>query len=158
MADLLVTVDFEPLWIPSNSLIDIASNSVQVQASLTNNTADVLAMTRPTILIPGVNLVGLVSMEIHQTFKNPGVATLGIFEVRATVMIGAWRVYNSYLDVVYATNPRGTGVLFIPRSINFPSHPERCKYLNSSLERRERLHTVECHPRHQKQFFHWRIL
>ena len=82
MADLLVTVDFEPLWIPSNSLIDIASNSVQVQASLTNNTADVLAMTRPTILIPGVNLVGLVSMEIHQTFKNPGIATLGIFEVR----------------------------------------------------------------------------
>ena len=82
MADLLVTVDFEPLWIPSNSLIDIASNSVQVQASLTNNTADVQAMTRPTILIPGVNLVGLVSMEIHQTFKNPGVATLGIFEVR----------------------------------------------------------------------------
>ncbi len=82
LADLLVTVDFEPLLVPPNSLTDITSNSVQVLASMTNNTEDVLAMTRPTILIPGVNLVGLVSMEIHQTFKNPGVATLGIFEVR----------------------------------------------------------------------------
>ncbi len=57
---------------------------------MTNNTEDVLAMTRPTILIPGVNLVGLVSMEIHQTFKNPGVATLGIFEVRRQIPMAHW--------------------------------------------------------------------
>lgn len=79
--DLLVTVDFGALMIPSDSTIDIASNSIQVMVGMTNNTAEVLAMTRPTVLIPGVNMVGMVYMEIHQTFENPGVATLGIFEV-----------------------------------------------------------------------------
>lgn len=80
--DLLVTVDFDALSIPSDSLLSIASNSIQVRVTMTNDTDDVLAMTRPTILIPGINMVGLVSMEVHQTFKYPEVATLGIFEVR----------------------------------------------------------------------------
>ena len=79
--DLLITVDFNALEILSNSTTDIALNSMQVMVRMTNNTDDVLAMTRPTILIPGVNMVGLVSMEIHQTYTNPGVATLGIFLV-----------------------------------------------------------------------------
>lgn len=66
---------------PVDSIVDIASNSIQVMVTMTNNTADVVAMTTPTILVPGVNLVGLVSMEVHQTFTNPGMATLGLFEV-----------------------------------------------------------------------------
>lgn len=80
--DLLITVDFDALGIPSNSTTNIALNSIQVMVRMTNDTADVLDMTRPTVLTPGVNMVGMVSMEIHQTFKNPGVATLGLFEVR----------------------------------------------------------------------------
>ena len=68
--------------LPSNLIIDIASNSIQVMVTMTNNIVDVLGMTKPTVLIPGVNIVGMVSTEIHQTFKYPDVATLGIFEVR----------------------------------------------------------------------------
>ena len=54
---------------------------------MTNNIdiVDVLGMTKPTVLIPGVNMVGMVSTEIHQTFKYPDVATLGIFEVRLQI-------------------------------------------------------------------------
>ncbi len=79
--DLLITVDFKVMRISSNTTTDIALNSIQVMVKMTESPNDVLAMTRPTILIPGVNMVGMVSMEIHQTYKNPGVATLGIFEV-----------------------------------------------------------------------------
>ncbi|KJA21926.1 hypothetical protein HYPSUDRAFT_41528 [Hypholoma sublateritium FD-334 SS-4] len=94
--DLLVTVDFDALAIPSDSLIDIASNSIQIMVTMTNDTAAVLEMTGPTVLIPGVNMVGLVSMEIHQTFKNPEVATLGVFEYMKSTLVG--QVTHLYPD------------------------------------------------------------
>lgn len=87
--DLLVTVDFNVLMIPSDVIIDIALNSVQVMVCMTNNTADVLRLTRPAVLVPGVNMMGIVSREIHQTFKNPGVATLGLYEVQPTIILSA---------------------------------------------------------------------
>ncbi|KJA29492.1 hypothetical protein HYPSUDRAFT_196840 [Hypholoma sublateritium FD-334 SS-4] len=94
--DLLITVNFTTLGMPVDSIIDIASNSIQVRVAMSNNTADVVAMTTPTILIPGVNLVGLVSMEVHQTFTNPGMATLGLFENLQSTLIG--QVAHLYPD------------------------------------------------------------
>ena len=85
--DLLITVNFTTLGMSVDSIIDVASNSIQVMVAMTNNTADVVAMTTPTVLVPGVNLMGLVSMEVHQTFTNPGMATLGLFEVSPTRLI-----------------------------------------------------------------------
>ncbi len=109
--DLLVTVDFDALALPSDSLIDIASNSIQIMVTMTNDTAAVLEMTGPTVLIPGVNMVGLVSMEIHQTFKNPEVATLGVFEVRLQSTSVVHIVRPDHL--VYEINACGAGYPFV---------------------------------------------
>ena len=68
----LLTVNFTILGRSVGSVIDIATNSVQVMVSMTNNTADVVAMTTPTVLIPGANLVGLVAMEVRQKYTHPG--------------------------------------------------------------------------------------
>ena len=77
----LLIVNFTILGRSVGSVIDIATNSVQVMVSMTNNTADVVAMTTPTVLIPGANLVGLVAMEVRQKYTYPGWATLGLFGV-----------------------------------------------------------------------------
>ena len=83
----MITVDFSVLMVTPDTITDIASNSVQIMVRMTDKTTDVLSLTRPTILVPGVNMIGLVSMEIHQTFQNPGVATLGIWEVWLAIVI-----------------------------------------------------------------------
>ena len=86
LPDLLVTVNFDAIGIQgSNSTrLDFPFRSVQITTTmyLNSNAPEAVRMTRPTVIIPGVNMVGMVVMELHQIFKNPGVATRGIFEVR----------------------------------------------------------------------------
>ncbi|KAF8170386.1 hypothetical protein BJ912DRAFT_997456 [Pholiota molesta] len=85
--DLLVTVNFTTLGIATDTITDIPSNSVQVMVAMTNRTIDVMSMTVPTTLIPGVNLVGIASMEIHRKFKNPGLSWFGLFESMQSTVI-----------------------------------------------------------------------
>ncbi|KJA15136.1 hypothetical protein HYPSUDRAFT_48660 [Hypholoma sublateritium FD-334 SS-4] len=114
--DLLVTVDFNILMVSSDSLIDFASNSVQVMVRMTNNTVDVLKLTRPTVLVPGVNMMGVVSMEIHQTFKNRGFATLGIFESLQSTLVG--QVSQLYPDPsISPLIQRGTNISTLRLSV-----------------------------------------
>ncbi|KAF8170380.1 hypothetical protein BJ912DRAFT_997419 [Pholiota molesta] len=85
--DLLVTVNFTTLGISADNIRDIPSNSVQFRVAMSNRTEDVALMTTSTTLIPGVNLIGRTAMEIHQTFKDPGLSFLGVFaRVQSTVI------------------------------------------------------------------------
>jgi hypothetical protein len=79
--DLLITVNFTTLGLSIDSISDIPKNSVQIMVAMTNNTEDVVLMTKPTNLLPGVNLIGMTSLEIHQTFKNPALSLFGLFKV-----------------------------------------------------------------------------
>ncbi|KJA21931.1 hypothetical protein HYPSUDRAFT_676158 [Hypholoma sublateritium FD-334 SS-4] len=74
------------LHLPMDHLCPIVP--VFAWVAIANDTDGVLAMTRPTVLIPGINMAGLVPTEIHQTFKYPEVATLGIFEYMKLTLVG----------------------------------------------------------------------
>ncbi len=127
-------------------------------ARMTNNTDDVLAMTRPTILIPGVNMVGLVTMEIHQTYTNPGVATLGIFLVGFNgfhLLILSVNLSFNYLE--HEINACGTGDPSVSRPLHFISHSTWSKYFNPSSKCCETNDAVEHHSRCQEQLIHWRL-
>jgi hypothetical protein len=76
--DLLITVNFTMLNISSASILDGAVNSVQVMLGLTNNTANVLQTTSPTMLLPGMNVLGMSRLTIRQKFGKATVAALGV--------------------------------------------------------------------------------
>jgi len=78
--DLLVTINFTKLRIPSHS-VDNTRNSMQIMVGLTNDTSKVMLRTSPTTLIPGVNLVGIVNVVIGQVNPRSALTIIG-FEVR----------------------------------------------------------------------------
>jgi hypothetical protein len=76
--DLLITVNFTMLNISSASILDGAVNSVQVMLGLSNNTDNVLQTTSPTMLLPGMNVLGMSRLTIRQKFGKATVAALGV--------------------------------------------------------------------------------
>jgi len=66
------------LNVSSTSILDGAINSVQIMLGLTNTTADVLQTTSPTMLLPGMNVVGITKFSIRQKFGKAAVAALGV--------------------------------------------------------------------------------
>ncbi len=106
-------------------------------------------------------MLGMVSLEIHQTFKNPGVATLGIFEVRLCTikMIFNLRVHNDQSDhLELEINTCGTGNPLVPRPLCLTeSQPRQDKYLNSSFEHGAGAQGLGYHTRHQEQFIPCRL-
>ena len=79
--DLLVTINFSKLSIPSDSVNDAPRDSVQIRVGLTNDTSKVILRTSPTTLIPGVNLVGIVNFVVRQVTTSSVLSFIG-FEVR----------------------------------------------------------------------------
>jgi len=81
LPDLLVTIDFTPLQIASESLTDTRLRTVSIFVGLTNNTDDVVADTMPVPLVPGLHLYGRVTREIRAQFGKPSLASFGLFTV-----------------------------------------------------------------------------
>jgi hypothetical protein len=74
---VLVTVNFTTLGLP----VDDGRRPLSVFMGLTVKIEDVLANTRPTLLLPGSHLYGGFSREVREQFIHPSSASLGIFGV-----------------------------------------------------------------------------
>ena len=80
--DLLISIDYTKIGLPRDDLVSTTSNSVEVYIGLTNNTLTAVYRTLPTTIPPGVNLMGTLSLELRQLYKNIGVSALGLLSVR----------------------------------------------------------------------------
>jgi hypothetical protein len=84
LPDLLVRVDFSGLAAfhrPPGTNGTIRRESLEVYSALTNITEDALATTRPTLLFPGMNMIGVVNPRIRKRFGAPGLSAFGLFHV-----------------------------------------------------------------------------
>ena len=79
--NILVFVNFTTLNIKLNSTINRSRNSLQVMLGLTNEATDILHITPPTILIPGMNVVGTAYIYVRETFVQPKFSAFGLFKV-----------------------------------------------------------------------------
>ena len=82
--DLLISVDYTKIGLPRDDIISTTNNSVEIYIGLTNNINTTVYRTLPTTIPPGVNLMGTLSLEIRQLYKNIGFSALGLFSVRPT--------------------------------------------------------------------------
>jgi hypothetical protein len=83
--ELLLRVNFSGLTgqrdPPPGSGLAITRESLKVYVGLTNSTRDVLETTRPTLLFPGMNLMGVVDLVIRKRFRAPQLSVFGLFDV-----------------------------------------------------------------------------
>jgi len=79
--DLLISIDYTKIGLPRDDLVSTTTNSVEVYIGLTNNSLTAVYRTLPTTIPPGVNLMGTLSLELRQLYKNVEVSALGIFSV-----------------------------------------------------------------------------
>lgn len=79
--DLLISIDYTKIGLPKDDLVSTTTNSVEVYVGLTNNTFTAVYRTLPTTIPPGVNLMGTLSLELRQLYKNVGISALGLFAV-----------------------------------------------------------------------------
>jgi hypothetical protein len=85
--DLFLTVDFSNLSPPNLPLghgsgRSIAADAIKVYLAFTNNTQKVISTTRPALLLPGMNLLGVVHPIIRKSFRAPKLSAFGLFDVR----------------------------------------------------------------------------
>jgi hypothetical protein len=80
-SELLITVNYTALGISSTNFRDTAQSSVQVVISLSNDTSVAISQTVPTVLPPGVNLMGILRIEFRQLFKGYVSSGFGLFDV-----------------------------------------------------------------------------
>ena len=80
LPDLLITVNFTTLRInatfPSDYLLNRA---VSIVIGLHEDALNVIRNTMPIPLIPDAHLLGGVVITVREQFKNPGLASLGLF-------------------------------------------------------------------------------
>jgi hypothetical protein len=84
LPDLRLRVDFNGLAAfhrPPGTTNRTQRDSLKVYPALTNITEDALATTPPTLLFPGMNLIGVVKPVLRQRFRAPGLSAFGLFEV-----------------------------------------------------------------------------
>jgi hypothetical protein len=84
LPDLFLRVNFSGLAAfhrPPGTNGTIQRESLEVYSALTNITKDVLATTRPTLLFPGMNLIGVVNPVIRKRFSAPEFSVFGLFDV-----------------------------------------------------------------------------
>ncbi|TFK69639.1 hypothetical protein BDN72DRAFT_840127 [Pluteus cervinus] len=79
LSEVLITVNFTKLGILSNPPISILQNSVEVRSSLINDTELAIRSTRPVVLMPGSNLIGIATIQARQKFRIPIISALGVF-------------------------------------------------------------------------------
>ncbi|TFK69637.1 hypothetical protein BDN72DRAFT_897117 [Pluteus cervinus] len=87
LPDLMVTVNFTKLGIPSNNSTYILQNSVQARLGLVNDTDLVVRSTRPIFLLPGSNLVGIAGIRAGRNFQSPALSVLGLFDTVSTFLL-----------------------------------------------------------------------
>jgi hypothetical protein len=82
--DLFLQVNFSGLAAfhpPPGTNNAIQRESLEVYSALTNITEDALGTTRPILLFPGMNLIGVVSPVIRKRFRAPALSAFGLFDV-----------------------------------------------------------------------------
>lgn len=79
--DLLVSINYTKIGLPRDDIISTTTNSVEVYVGLANDSFTVVNRTLPTTIPPGVNLMGTLSLELRQLYKNVGISALGLFTV-----------------------------------------------------------------------------
>ena len=75
--DLLVVA----LGVSPNSIIDMRRSSITVRVGLDNNTDKVIHRTVPFTILPGMNLVRTMTLELRQLYKKPPLSAFGLFDV-----------------------------------------------------------------------------
>jgi hypothetical protein len=85
--DLLITVNFTALGVDNTTLSGSSSNAVLIYAAFHNNSIqDVVRVSRPTSLLPGMHLVGRVSMKIRSLIQNQALSTIGLVQVCSSIL------------------------------------------------------------------------
>lgn len=80
--DLLVVVNYTTLGVSPNSIIDMRRSSITIRVGLDNNTDKVIHRTVPFTILPGMNLVSAMTLELRQLYKKPGaLSSFGLFDV-----------------------------------------------------------------------------
>ena len=82
--DLLIKINYTNLIdLTKDDINGTANNSVEVYIGLTNRTDTAVYRTLPTTIPPGVNLMGTLSLELRQLYKNVKLSAfgLGVFAV-----------------------------------------------------------------------------
>ncbi|KAF8972064.1 hypothetical protein BDZ97DRAFT_1913306 [Flammula alnicola] len=67
--------------------MDARLNALSILVGLTNNTADVMANTAPTPVVPGLSLCGGASRSFRRRFVSPSTAAFGLFESSRTFLV-----------------------------------------------------------------------
>ena len=79
--DLLVVVNYTTLGVSPNSIIDMRGSSITVRVGLDNDSDKVLHRTVPFTILPGMNLVSTMTLELRQLYKKPAFSAFGLFDV-----------------------------------------------------------------------------
>jgi len=79
--DILVTINFTSLPVAPSEERYLSWPSVLVMLSYTDNIKQTVTHTKPSLLVPGIDLIGIDDVRIQQTFKNRALSTLGVFDV-----------------------------------------------------------------------------
>jgi len=131
--DLLISIDYTKIGLPRDDIISTTNNSVEVYIGLMNDAFTTVYWTLPTTIPPGVNLMGTLSLELWQLYKNVPVAALRIFSVCSTFSFKCSMVPDSYFlyfclqqsNIIMIsqvlnvfTNPKAGISLLIPCSLN----------------------------------------
>jgi hypothetical protein len=83
-------------------MINRGMNSVQVMLGLMRDTEKVIENTTPTMLIPGVNLVGIAdAFEIHQEYVKLERSAFGLFDVSPLCIVGEKSLSPEFTDFQY---------------------------------------------------------
>lgn len=90
---VLVTVNFTELGIQSDTINNVAKNSVQVMYGLVNRTELVVENTLPVTLIPGMNAFAMANIAIRRQFRRSALSTFGLSDASITFYIIARLTY-----------------------------------------------------------------
>jgi len=113
--DILVTVNFTSLQVPSIERTHLSSQSILVRLSFTNDTQKAVTYTRPSLLAPGIDLIGISQSRIQKTFKNTALSAFGFFDVRSMT----FQPSDPLVDVLIKFTSAGHGNLLCFRDGGF---------------------------------------
>jgi len=107
LPDLFITVNFTTLGEKAH-IFDQSTPAITLRLAMAAINPQILVeRIEPFVLIPGVNLVAAVAVDIRQVFKRPSLAALGLFQ--GSESFYTTRLINSYADP-NSTIPRGENI------------------------------------------------
>ncbi|EDQ99260.1 uncharacterized protein LACBIDRAFT_335177 [Laccaria bicolor S238N-H82] len=102
--DLLITLNFTKIGLPVDVMSDSYRNSVQIMIGLTNDTRTVVERTHGTTILPGVNLLGVITWDLRQLLKSPRLSAFAsLFDSYETIPVS--RVLSVYPDPLASASP-----------------------------------------------------